>query len=471
MANIAILIGNAQYEKQKHLPCCKHDVAAIKSAIVATQKFDRVLELLDVSAAEMKEALRDALSTPVSNGEVFFYFTGHGYHHTTDFFYCARDFDIDRPNETGLSNTDLHSLLRATDPGLVVKLIDACNSGTLLIKSDAFWRDDKAAFKKLIQIASCLDNQNSLTGDPLSLFTQQFMNVLLKKNDGPIYYMDIIGSLRDLFINNNDQTPHFISQWTGRETFVDDASKLALVRTTLAPPALNPTKDDTSSEISSGDESLLAKLKAIESDYADRQKMEAYIAKLFSTLRGLFTNGSSFGDCYTVEFSEFKNYTDDRDDEFIVRCLNKENRPDNFVSAEIIRTPIKKDYFSAIMASAFVGRIPGTEYDEKFSLNLNCSLDSVQMQIVMTPLFRSIKKITLLVTCAPSLNNCYIFEGPRIHSLNDWNAYDSVGVELKRRWFERSWNSEPTEVAHLIFNQLKELVVGHIKAVVRSSTE
>ena len=42
---------------------------------------------------------------------------------------------------------------------LVVKVIDACSSGALLLKSDgSFLPSNKNGFKNLIQISSCLDS-------------------------------------------------------------------------------------------------------------------------------------------------------------------------------------------------------------------------------------------------------------------------------------------------------------------------
>jgi hypothetical protein len=75
----------------------------------------------------------------------------------------------------------------------VVKVIDACSSGVLLFKTDgSFLPTNKQGFKNVIQIASCLDSQSSLTGDPLSLFTDKFLHAALRKTEGTVYYTDII---------------------------------------------------------------------------------------------------------------------------------------------------------------------------------------------------------------------------------------------------------------------------------------
>ena len=48
----------------------------------------------------------------------------------------------------------------------------------------------KGAFKNILQIASCLDSQSSLTGDPLSLFTEKFRGAALRKTEGVVYYLN-----------------------------------------------------------------------------------------------------------------------------------------------------------------------------------------------------------------------------------------------------------------------------------------
>ena len=42
MANVAILLGNTQYQTLSTLDCCGDDVRAIKELLDATEKFDVV---------------------------------------------------------------------------------------------------------------------------------------------------------------------------------------------------------------------------------------------------------------------------------------------------------------------------------------------------------------------------------------------------------------------------------------------
>lgn len=148
MANIAILVGNAHYEALDELECCADDVYAMKELLDATGKFDRIEVIIDEISTRLKDRIRVTVGDNKRPGELFFYFTGHGFQHETDFFYCATNFDARRPNETGLANVDLHTILRSSDAELIVKVVDACNSGTLLLKSSSsFGPTSKDGFK------------------------------------------------------------------------------------------------------------------------------------------------------------------------------------------------------------------------------------------------------------------------------------------------------------------------------------
>src|SRR5205085_11829893 len=146
----------------------------------------------------LKLHLRSSLKKVKSPEELFIYFTGHGHVHEGEFYHCATNFDAKRPNDTGLSTSELHTLLRPLDATLVAKVIDACYAGTHLVKAERVWLPPtKDGFHNLIQIASSLDTQQSLTGDPLSPFTRNFRDAALRRAEGPIFYTDIINALRD----------------------------------------------------------------------------------------------------------------------------------------------------------------------------------------------------------------------------------------------------------------------------------
>ena len=185
----------------------------------ATERYSDIEVIENTNADDLKAQMRAAIDRQSSVSEIFFYFTGHGYQQDYEFYYCATEFDASRPNATGISTDELHALLSIVKATVVVKVIDACNSGTVLVKSgQGFFLEKEPRFKSLIQISSCLDSQNSLAGQPLSAFTEKFRDSALRKKKGVVHYTDIVSTLRDEFINNQEQTPFFVTQGTASGT-------------------------------------------------------------------------------------------------------------------------------------------------------------------------------------------------------------------------------------------------------------
>jgi uncharacterized caspase-like protein len=134
MPNIAILVGNTEYHSLAKLDCCRADVTAIRELLDATEKYETIEIIENANAYDLKTRVRAVIDKAKSADELFFYYTGHGYSYRDEFFHCATDFDSQRLNETGLSTADLHTLLRLANTDLVIKVVDACNSGPTLSK-------------------------------------------------------------------------------------------------------------------------------------------------------------------------------------------------------------------------------------------------------------------------------------------------------------------------------------------------
>lgn len=468
MTNIAILIGNTEYSNLQNLDCCSDDILAIKELLDGTQKFEKTHVLENLDSDTMKNQIRDVVEKDGSYGEIFVYFSGHGYQNQQDFYYCATKFDIDRPNETGLSNTELHDLLRDGNAELVVKVIDACSSGQLLLKSDgAFMADNKGGFKGLVQIASCLDSQSSLTGKPLSLFTEKFRNAALRKETGEIFYSDIINTLRDEFLDNNSQTPHFVTQGTARDQFVSDASLLENIRKSLAAKTqeANKPEDDLPQ---APHPSVVERLQSREREFTNKEQAEKVITTLFEKILEKITTADVANECYSCSSVEHSDFYEDNTHNFIVRVLSRENRPDKYVTAEVTRQKRRRvnNRFTSIAMASLGWMTEGDDYVENYDLELNCSLNKVQLKVTLIPKFRSLEKIELIISCAPSLTHCYIFEMLKSHQLNDWDGYDYEGREINSRWYKFDWSDEPEWLAEKVVIQLKAAISDHIESII-----
>ena len=464
MANAAILIGNSSYSSLRALPCCKADLHAMKELIEATEKYSDIYIVEDSDADVLKTKVREAIRDCTSTEELFFYFSGHGYQHENDFYLCASDFDTRRPNATGISTDELHTLLRLANAELVVKVLDACNSGTLLVKAESpFQSHEKQGFKNLIQISSCRENQYSLTGEALSVFTDQFRAAALNKHEGPVYYTDIVNSLRDSFIQNDDQTPFFVSQVTGRESFVDDARRLDALRnrhTAMALPAVENQPEEQ--DCSSPPRSLQELLEVAEQKAATPEIIETFVNAFFdAVIREISTDEfSNFFDLQVVEHSDFEEPTTDA---FIIRVLSRQDRLDEFVTASI-KKERSRNPFSMMGTSVLLGVFGDDQrYREVYDLQLNCKMQRTQIRFAFTPKYNSLKKLVMIVSCAPSLHQCYIFEMGTQHKLTDFEEFSVEGDEAVRRWYRLAWSDDPAGVVQKIASRLHEIVREHLE--------
>lgn len=460
MANVGILVGNTDYQALGTLSCCREDVLAIQQLLESTKRFDSIEVILNEDSFQLKERIRTAIDAQKNIQEIFFYFTGHGYQRDSDFYFCSTNFDLKRPNETGLSNSELHTLLRAPEADLVVKVIDACSSGTLLVKSEgAFLPVSKQGFKNIIQIASCLDSQNSLTGDPLSLFTEKFRAAALRKSEGPVYYTDIIDALRDEFLDNNDQTPHFVSQGTGRELFVEDASRLDELRMRPSTEDKSQAAMDISLEISR-EPSAVEILERAEKQFANMKTAQNFISALFDKLTQKVLQHSTTNDLFSSEIVTHPYFQEPTTRSFLARVLSGEKRPDNFVTALVVRPR------NLLGIQSIASMLNQSEESTTYELELNCSLDKAQLRITLVPKFVTLKQLVLVVTCAPSLQVCYLFEMLTQHSLRDWGTYDPSGEEIVRRWYKMKWTDDCESLVDGILQKINEAAQKSIDAAV-----
>jgi caspase domain-containing protein len=464
MANAAILVGNIEYHKLPKLECCRDDLLAIKQLLEAAEKYEEITIIENTEADPLKSQLRAAVDKVQSPEELLFYFTGHGHVHQDEFFHCATNFDARRPNETGISTTELHTLLKLVDAGLVVKLIDACYSGTLLVKGEWF-PQNKDGFRNLISIASCLDSQTSLTGNPLSLFTEKFRAAALRKTGGPVFYTDIINTLRDEFIDNDSQTPFFVSQHTAREQFVDDATRLDALRKALTEIQTTANNQvQIAQQIVPVTMNLLERLAAADAKVVKSDVMANFVGTFFDNLIKKVST-SEFAEFFDHELTEHARFEESTAEEFIIRVMSKEKRADNFVTAKHtrkLRTPNPMVGSYSLLQG--LGYLDNDMYKETWDLSLNCTMARTQLRITLTPKFTNLQRIVLVVTCAPSLDHCYIFEVATEHLLRDFGKYDADGPEASRRWWKVGWSETTDGIVAKIFSKFAETVRGQLES-------
>ena len=462
MANTAVLVGNSQYQSLNKLSCCHNDLLAMRELLDATDKYSEIEVIEDTDADCLKSRMRSAIDKKQSTGELFFYFTGHGCQIEDEFYYCATSFNSKQPNKTGLSSSELHTLLRLANADVVVKVIDACNSGTLLVKADdGFSSQQTHDFKNLIQISSCLESQNSLAGEPLSIFTERFRASALRKNEGSVYYTDIIYTLRDEFLQNNEQTPFFVSQGTGREQFVDDAKRLDILRGKLAASVSLQSESEDRPTLPTV-HSLQAMLEEAERNAATPEIVTSFVNTFFDALIEKVSN-EEFSDFFDLVIAEHPDFREPTAEAFIIRVLSKESRSDEFVTASISKERRRNPLLMAASLSILGLFGDDQRYRDVYDLQLNCAMQRAQLKIGFTPKYHSLKQLVLVVTCAPSLENCYVFEIGSEHSLKDFGEFDVDGDEVVRRWYKLKWTENTSGVVAKIASKLNELVRQHLE--------
>ena len=459
MGKTAILIGNTKYRSLQDLPCCQSDVQAMKDLLEATEKFTKISVITDASADDMKARIRAVIDVGTAVDELFFYFTGHGYQREDEFFLCASDFHHNNPNSTGLSTNELHILLREASAELVVKVVDACNSGKLLVKADSSFQAAEPKFNNLIQISSCRENQNSLAGEPLSVFTAKFREAALRKLDGPVYYIDVVNFLRDTFIQNNEQTPFFVFQVTGRETFVDDARRLDALRSRVKAQVSAAAEAGQQESVTPAIQQLL---EVAEQKVATPTLIEEFVDRFFDALIQEVSDDefSEFFDFDVVEHADFNEPTAEG---FIIGVLSRQNRFDEFVTANI-KKERRGGLPGMLEAQGLLGMLSDDQrYRRVYDLELNCKMKRTQLRFTLVPKFRSLKKLVVIVTCAPSLHFCYILELGTQHKLTDFNQFGIKGKEIVRRWYKLAWTDGVDSIVDKITTRLHQVVKEHLE--------
>jgi hypothetical protein len=247
--NIAIIIGVSNYSDSKNnLPGCKNDAEAIYQIIKRKDKFDSILYVNDnETSAKTKERLTNFILENKSKQvtELFFYYSGHGEFSNDEFYYILSDFDTKKKNQTSLQNSEIDDLVRTLSPELVIKVIDACQSGTTYIKEsnilNKYFNDSKKGFNKCYFLNSSLNNQSSFQDKNISFFTFSFINALKEHNTNEIRYKDIIDVISDEFSNNQEQTPFFIIQADLTEKFCSFSRELKEYLSSFNTPQLSTT--------------------------------------------------------------------------------------------------------------------------------------------------------------------------------------------------------------------------------------
>jgi hypothetical protein len=308
--NIAIIIGVSEYEeKQNNLPGCQKDAEIINSIISKTGKFESILYVNEKkSSALVKEKITDFISENKANKieELFFYFTGHGQFYNDEFYYILSDFNKNKRKQTSLQNEEVDSLIKTLNPNLVIKVIDACQSGKTYIKETSvvakYFNETQNKFNNCYFLNSSLKDQSSMQTDIVSDFTLSFIKSVKEHKSNEIRYKDIIDFISDEFENNELQTPFFVIQADYTEKFceINDSLKGYLSK-------IDTITLDTENIDGSKDFSLIEKIKNQASEFLTKEQALDVIDYIKTEIENIAI-GEELSEIYDLEITLSENY-------------------------------------------------------------------------------------------------------------------------------------------------------------------
>lgn len=227
--DLAIVLGQSEYNEQLELPACKNDLFAIKKVLDATKKYQEILFLDDTY--KNRDDIQNSITTFIDKyknetiSECFFYFTGHGKVDELGFYYLCNDYEEMNYPQGMIPNKDIDDIIRKLSPKVYVKVIDACHSGIEYIKSvdEPNYNIDtnKEEFESCYFLFSCKKEQNSYIpqNEKFSTFTKSFITALKNERGNSIRYTNIISYLANAFKDDKRQRPIFITQGTFSDIF------------------------------------------------------------------------------------------------------------------------------------------------------------------------------------------------------------------------------------------------------------
>jgi hypothetical protein len=173
----------------------------------------------------------------------------------------------------------------------------------------------------------------------------------------------------------------------------------------------------------------------------------------------------AFDDMFATKKVEHPNYAEDTIREFMIRCLSREPRPDNYVTADVTRKQRRPTELQRAMGFAMMSVDP--DWVEHFTLDLNCKLDRAQLRIDLVPKFKALERLTLVLSVAPSFERLYVFAMVTRHPRTDWNSFDDEGTETFRKWYRFGWDEDCTFILDAAAEALEGAVENHLETVAK----
>lgn len=333
--NIAIVIGVSKYlNPVDNLPGSKNDAESINTILQKTEKFSDILYINgDENSAETKALIINFISRYKGKfiDEFFYYYSGHGEFIDDEFYYILSDFDAKKRHQTSLQNIEVDDLIKTLSPSIVVKIIDACQSGAFYIKDvgvlKKYFSENQKRFQKCYFLNSSLNSQSSYADDKISFFTSSFINAIREHKTDEIRYKDIIDVIADSFSENKEQTPLFIIQADLTEKFcvINPDLKEYLIEENVSNELLEEESQNSILNLIKLDaKNYVSKEGAISILHAVKDRFESF--KLKQPLDDLYDIEIKFLDNHNgiQKLGVVKNWLDENSNEYFVTPIYEE---------------------------------------------------------------------------------------------------------------------------------------------------
>lgn len=497
--NIAIIIGVSDYgSAESNLPQCKNDMDLTSEIISKIKKPLHTLKLSGkINGREASDKLinffKEIREKSLIIDELFFYFTGHGISHDiagsgSESRLVFSDYTQNRINETTISSDFIDDLARDAAPVTYVKIIDACFSGSKLIKNAIDQRDkflavvskDKnhyreSGFNNVYVMASSRSDQLSFTNSKYSDFSESIFQALYEL-EGEIKYRHLVNRLADDF-SKKEQRPVFVMQGSFDEGFgiVDTETKNFIYSNLTSDHAENSDQknsDKTSEDDGAFMKDLEEKIKAKTNENTfNAETLKKYISSIDTNIESLSKKTSSF---YTISInpSEKKPLPN----EVVIGEWLKNSKHTYFATPRYKRNPTNPITAAAgIPLSNVIGQTVQNDSRNEpqlligflFQTMTESDSESRVRQITLTPKdeFKILDSISINIALLHSNEKITIFSSIESCPLIDWADYSKAKC--------RNWRineiSTPGKLQlakkeiEEIFNDFKNFIFNHLK--------
>lgn len=415
MKNLAIIIGIDKYKNNNDLEACKKDAKDIYEIIKESRKYDNIVYVNgEYTNREIFKKLEELKieSRDEEIGEIFFYFSGHGFSENNELFYITSNTENDKIHTTSLKNSEIDSLFRDLNPDLYVKVIDSCQSGISYIKDisegvlfEKLMNETKKEFKKCFFMFSSLKNQYSyvMEDNKRSFFTNAFIEALIYyKDQEKVKYSEISNYMADYFRDKEKQTPFFITQTDMLDEFVKYNQELIEFLADINNEK-DKEKTDNKEEMK---EDMKTKIMQKLSMCATKEE-----AKIFTdTIVKLFNHCSIEKSVLSEYFDESKEVNNEINvipKKKIIANWIYENKRELGLFAKTKLEEVRKSKLYPILnlSMTLYGEEKESDYEFEVTEKEICS----SIKIIITPKELGLEKYELNLVMIPSFSKIYIF--------------------------------------------------------------